>query len=259
MRRLFTIPFGKTPVNAGCCRSYGQHRKSVTGYVKGIIPDFINQQKQSRFQGVEKGKTEMDVILESCDASDALSLMECIDTIVKEFLIFDGSELQGNRGDLLLKTKSMLDFYNYMFGMSYLRIKYALKMQDRELSTLSPGERGTLLLLFYLILDNDDTPLIIDQPEDNLDNQTVFQLLAKCLLRARSRRQVIVVTHNPNLAVACDADQVIVAEKSATVDAPILSYFSGALENEQINSAVITVLEGTRPAFDKRDSKYFAD
>jgi hypothetical protein len=54
-------------------------------------------------------------------------------------------------------------------------------MGTKELSELSPGERGTLLLVFYLLVDKDDIPLMIDQPEENLDNQTVFDLLVPCI------------------------------------------------------------------------------
>jgi hypothetical protein len=63
------------------------------------------------------------------------------------------------------------------------------------------------------------------------------------------------VTHNPNLAVVCDAEQIIYAEISKENNFAV-SYFSGSIENSQINKKIIDVLEGTRPAFDKRDSKY---
>ena len=66
-----------------------------------------------------------------------------------------------------------------------------------------------MLLIFYLLVDNDDIPLIIDQPEENLDNQTVYKLLVPSIKEAKNRRQIIIVTHNPNLAVVCDAEQII--------------------------------------------------
>jgi len=75
---------------------------------------------------------------------------------------------------------------------------------------LTVGERGTLLLVFYLLVDQRDVPLVIDQPDDNLDNQTVFEILVPCIKEAKKRRQVIIVTHNPNLAGSkCPADQII--------------------------------------------------
>jgi ABC-type lipoprotein export system ATPase subunit len=74
----------------------------------------------------------------------------------------------------------------------------------KDLSLLSPGERGTLLLVFYLLIDKGDIPLVVDQPEGNLDNHTVAKVLVNCIKEARTRRQVFMVTHNPNLAVVCD-------------------------------------------------------
>lgn len=72
---------------------------------------------------------------------------------------------------------------------------------------LSPGERGMVLLVFYLALSKDNIPLITDQPEDNLDNQSVYKKLVPCINEAKNNLQVIIVTHNPNIAVACDAEQ----------------------------------------------------
>jgi predicted ATPase len=112
-----------------------------------------------------------------------------------------------------------------------------------------------MLLVFYLMVDKGDIPLIIDQPEENLDNQTVFELLVPCIKDAKRRRQIIIVTHNPNLAVVCDAEQVVIAKLDKRAGYR-LRYTSGAIENVVINQAIIDVLEGTRPAFDNRDAKY---
>jgi predicted ATPase len=129
-------------------------------------------------------------------------------------------------------------------------------MGDKELSELSPGERGTLLLIFYLLVDKNDIPLIIDQPEENLDNQTVYELLVPCMKEAKQRRQIVIVTHNPNLAVVCDAEQVICADLDKK-DNYKMNYISGAIESPAINKAVVDILEGTMLAFANRDSKYY--
>ena len=120
---------------------------------------------------------------------------------------------------------------------------------------LSPGERGTLLLVFYLLIDKGDMPLVIDQPEGNLDNQTVAKILVDCIREARKRRQVFIVTHNPNLAVVCDADQVVYANMDKA-NGNAITYTSGALESPQMSKHVTDVLEGTRWAFDVRGEKY---
>src|ERR1700730_14032346 len=120
-------------------------------------------------------------------------------------------------------------------------------MGDKELNQLSPGERGLLLLVFYLLVDKDDIPLVIDQPEENLDNQTIYKILVTCIKTAKQRRQVIMVTHNPNLAVVCDAEQII----CASCDKPnnLFSYVSGAIESPEIKAKDVEILEGTKPAF----------
>lgn len=155
------------------------------------------------------------------------------------------------------KNTSVLTLYNLIFSLDYLKPRYALRMGDKELSQLSPGERGILLLVFYLLVDKDNIPLVIDQPEENLDNQTVYELLVPCIKEAKERRQIFIVTHNPNLAVVCDADQVIRADLDKK-NRYTMEYLSGSIENPAINRAIVDVLEGTMPAFHNRDSKYLS-
>ncbi len=73
--------------------------------------------------------------------------------------------------------KPVQELYDYLFSFDYLGTKYDLKVDGKDLSELSPGERGGLLLIFYLMLDRQDIPLVIDQPEDNLDNKSVYEIL----------------------------------------------------------------------------------
>jgi wobble nucleotide-excising tRNase len=157
--------------------------------------------------------------------------------------------------DLMRKGKTILSLYDFIFSLDYLKPRYTLRMGDKELHQLSPGERGTLLLVFYLLIDKDDIPLVIDQPEENLDNQTVYELLVPSIKEAKQKRQIIIVTHNPNLAVVCDAEQIICASLDKQGNYK-MDYLSGAIENPEINKAVVDILEGTRPAFDNRESKY---
>ena len=89
----------------------------------------------------------------------------------------------------------------HLFSLIYLRPRYALKLGSKSLPELSPGERGVLLLIFYLLVDLDDAPLIIDQPEENLDSESIYKLLVPCIKLAKNRRQIIVVTHKLLLKV----------------------------------------------------------
>lgn len=142
----------------------------------------------------------------------------------------------------------------YLFGLDYLKPRYSLTYASQEIGQLSPGERGLLLLVFYLLVDKDDIPIIIDQPEENLDNQTIYKVLVKCIKRAKERRQVIMVTHNPNLAVVCDAEQIVYASCDKSLSR--FEYEAGAIESREIKDRVVQILEGTEPAFKNRQSKY---
>ena len=156
---------------------------------------------------------------------------------------------------VLKKGQSANSVYDLVFGLNFLEPRYSLMFQDAQIEQLSPGQRGALLLIFYLLVDIGKTPIILDQPEENLDNETVFRLLVPVLSEAKKQRQIIMVTHNPNLAVVCDAEQIIHARFDRAADSSI-SYESGAIENTTLNGMVVTVLEGTKPAFDNRSGKY---
>ena len=120
---------------------------------------------------------------------------------------------------------------------------------------LSPGTRGIVLLLLYLAVDQAETdPLIIDQPEENLDPKSVYSELVALFQSASARRQIIMVTHNANLVVNTDVDQVIVATCGPLEQGklPYLEYETGGLENPSIRRAVCEVLEGGADAFRQR-------
>jgi hypothetical protein len=89
----------------------------------------------------------------------------------------------------------------------------------------------------------------------NLDNQSVFTVLVPFIKEARKRRQVFLITHNPNIAVVTGAEQVIFCEMDKS-DGNHISYDSGSLESPVMNQHVLNVLEGTRPAFTSRDETY---
>lgn len=153
------------------------------------------------------------------------------------------------------QNKTGKEFCDFLFSFDFIETMYELRLGDKNLSQLSPGEKGLLLLVFYLHLDMENTPLIIDQAEDNLDNDSIFSVLAKCIRSAKKNRQVILVTHNPNLAVGADAEQIIYVrlEKHKNYK---FSYESGAIEEARTNANVVKVLEGSKPAFIQRRLKY---
>ncbi|MDO8944264.1 MAG: AAA family ATPase, partial [Desulfobacterales bacterium] len=217
----------------------------------------INRQSRGSFSGVDESNQLMRGLLKEVNFGDVDSTLKFLEAI-DDMLHFDRRESGAGRetriADQLRKGGEPQDILDYLYGMSYLAPRYSLTFDQQEISQLSPGERGLLLLVFYLLVDKDDIPIIIDQPEENLDNQTIFKVLVKCIKAAKQRRQVIMVTHNPNLAVVCDAEQIICATCDKATNT--FSYVSGGIESPVIKSKVVEILEGTEPAFKNRKRKY---
>jgi len=233
---------------------------SVAMVVDGL-PDkllgMIHHGKRGTFQGEFEGRERLGTLIERHDFTSPEGVAEFTEDLERH-LVSDVRQEANEPVDLAAQLKSgatVLDVYNYVFGLDYLRPRYELSWRGKPLNQLSPGERGTLLLIFYLLIDRDSRPLVIDQPEENLDNETVAELLVPAIKYAKARRQIIMVTHNPNLAVVCDADQIVHASIDKT-NGNRITYTAGAIEAPAINQMIIDVLEGTKPAFDLRDEKY---
>ncbi|NCA72025.1 MAG: ATP-binding protein [Sphingobacteriia bacterium] len=144
---------------------------------------------------------------------------------------------------------------HWLFGTDHITIQYEISYDGVDVRKLSPGTRGIVLLLLYLALDDsDDRPLIIDQPEENLDPKSVFDELVPLFIAAKAKRQVIMVTHNANLVINTDADQIVVAEAGSHPfgGLPQITYMAGGLENVAIRKAVCDILEGGEAAFRER-------
>jgi len=165
-------------------------------------------------------------------------------------------------GDYLKPSQTAADFFDWLYSTDHISLTYGLNYNDTVLENLSPGTKGIVLLILYLAMDNRDTrPLLIDQPEENLDNESIYSLLANYFRQAKVRRQIFLITHNPNLVVNTDADQIIVAHCSKDeAGKPSFKYTAGALENchpvTGIRSQVCSILEGGAAAFQKREKRY---
>ncbi|WP_413714891.1 TrlF family AAA-like ATPase [Sphingobium sp. B2D3C] len=143
----------------------------------------------------------------------------------------------------------------WLYGTAHIEIAYGVQYEGTDVERLSPGTRGIVLLLLYLAIDLDDSrPLLIDQPEENLDPKSIFEELVARFRSAKQRRQIIIVTHNANLIVNADADQVIVATcgPHRPGELPEICYTSGGLENPTIRAHVCDILEGGEHAFKER-------
>jgi energy-coupling factor transporter ATP-binding protein EcfA2 len=163
---------------------------------------------------------------------------------------------------ILINTNSMVKLADWLFSTDHIKISYEMTFNGIPLKLLSPGTKGILLMLLYLGVDkNDIRPLLIDQPEDNLDPESVYSVLVPYFVEAKKRRQIIMVTHNSNLVIATDSDQVIIAncKTEETGSLPIFTYSGGGLENQEIVTRICDILEGGKEAFIKRALRYHID
>ncbi len=224
----------------------------------------IKNEYQLNFQAILSYSTEVfanqiaDYFKQTHDLSSQNGVSLFIDEIVQK-LINSAQEMPVKIGPGIaagMKANKLdVDLYDYLYGLEFLNPRYTLMFQNTPIEFLSPGQRGALLLIFYLLVDTGHIPIILDQPEENLDNQTIVSLLVPVLTEAKKRRQIIMVTHNPNLAVVCDAEQVVYA-KYDKANGNKIEYISGSIEHPAINLHTVNVLEGTKVAFDNRKAKY---
>ena len=158
----------------------------------------------------------------------------------------------------------------------YFVLDFKITYKNDPLDKMSPGKKGLVLLRLLIDLSNEEWPILLDQPEDDLDNRSVYDELVSFVKNKKKQRQIVIVTHNPNLVVGADAEQVIVAnqegqQKGRDNKKFKFEYVSGALENSfELSEAkqeailfrkgqrqhVYEVLEGGKEAFQKREQKY---
>lgn len=183
--------------------------------------------------------------------------------------------------DIIFDNKKIVlkQNYNYLdllkiFTEDYYRLVYFVKQSGDDIKNMSPGKQALVLLKLFIKLSNADHPILIDQPEDNLDNRTISTELNEYLKKKKLKRQIIMITHNANLAVLTDSDQIIVANQSGQqtnrdnrryrfeyVTGPLEYSFtdeskSGILYKKGIREHVCDILEGGEAAFKLRENKY---
>jgi energy-coupling factor transporter ATP-binding protein EcfA2 len=168
------------------------------------------------------------ILVPAWTSGDAEKIAPAHETFIAEF---KKRELRPK--DYLRSDSTYQDLIEWLYEVDHIRLNYALKYNGADLEKLSPGTKGIVLLILYLGLDTVDTrPLIVDQPDENLDNESIYRLLTRYFKDAKTRRQIVLITHNPNLVINADSEQVIVANCERREDGlPHISYVYGSLEN----------------------------
>jgi ABC-type cobalamin/Fe3+-siderophores transport system ATPase subunit len=217
---------------------------------------YIDKNKKGSFYSQEGAEFQFKALSSEVNFDEEEDVISFLDSIMDALLKDKREKQNGEQRIISEQVKNIAELYSYLYSLDFLENNYQLKQGDKNLEQLSPGERGALLLVFYLLLDKNDIPLIIDQPEDNLDNHSVAKVLVPFIKMAKRKRQIIMVTHNPNLAVVADAEQVIYVELDKENEYEF-STVSGSIENREVNEKIVEVLEGAMPAFNTRKRKYY--
>ena len=156
---------------------------------------------------------------------------------------------------------------------NFFRIDYDIRYQGDNLKSMSEGKTAFVILRLLLDFSSNDYPILIDQPEDDLDNRAIYHELVKYIRTKKQTRQIILVTHNPNIVVGADAEEIIVANQDGVNNKNQsgikFKYRTDALEESYINhnpddvltqkgirEHVCEILEGGDVAFRIREEKY---
>lgn len=152
---------------------------------------------------------------------------------------------------------------------------WELRIGGDEMAKMSPGKANLAVLKLLIELSEANCPILIDQPEDNLDNRSIYNDLVQFIRKRKENRQLIIVTHNPNIVVGADSENIIVAnqrgqDENRNNESCRFEYINGALEHTLskqetskgvlfsmgIREHITDILEGGREAFKKREEKY---
>lgn len=185
-------------------------------------------------------------------------------------------QYKGNVESINNSISSVLnDYFAQLFLQKQLiNYDYIVTYQNDEFQDMSQGKKSFVILKLLLEFSDDKKPVLIDQPEDSLDNRAIYHELRNYLLGTKKNRQIIVVTHNPNVVVGSDTENIIVAHQQSNLEKnknnKKFQYINGSLEDthshdkscefilesQGIREHIFDVLEGGEEAFTKREQKY---
>lgn len=191
--------------------------------------------------------------------------------IIREFInhIMNGDiQLRAN------ETYSMV--ISSILVENWYKISYSATYDGDDFDGMSRGKQAFVILKLLLDFSQNKCPILIDQPEDSLDNRAIFTDLVKYLKKKKKERQIILVTHNANVVVGADSELVIIANQNGNntpnENGVKFQYLEGSLENTFVNADatsetpvlsrcgvrehVCDIVEGGKEAFVKREKKY---
>jgi energy-coupling factor transporter ATP-binding protein EcfA2 len=197
---------------------------------------------------IENGEAKSGLALDLAQAGEA-SKMVAVDAF-KQRLLEIGNTLGGRFRNYLQRQHEKPAFADSILAWypeDDLRIEYQRDSQWTSISQGSQGQRSAALLAFLLAFG--DEPMVLDQPEDDLDNHLIYDLIVQQIRENKLRRQLVIVTHNPNVVVNGDAEWVHVMEFGR---GQCFVQQSGSLQESAVRQEVCRVMEGGHEAFARR-------
>lgn len=214
-----------------------------------------------RYRDIEKNVSILDFV------SDSNFTFQDVDEDRRPITVRDTAFIYQRIKEKLVENKTNLDlcFGRFFEIIDDFSIEFNMNSKEsvnsngtmmRDVELLSLGQKVVAVLTFlfeYGKYTNDNTPLVIDQPEDNLDNQYIYKNLVQSLRQIKNNRQIIIVTHSSTIVTNADAEQVIVLESDN--DKGWIEK-SGYLSNKTIMRHIVNYLEGGEPSFNHKMNMY---
>lgn len=219
------------------------------------MDDFIFKLR-SILQKKQSFDDDIKSIVEKCYNGD---IVKEIDELAKRIISIKDTEesnsIYSARFNNLIKglNNEQISEICMLIPEDYIEIEYkpAGSKVFKSLKNASAGQRTSAILTF--ILSDGNTPLILDQPEDDLDNHLIYDLVVDRLKKCKENRQIIVVTHNANIPVNGDAELIIAMDSNSKY---VKIFKSGGIEEDELRDEICTVMEGGEMAFSMRANRY---
>lgn len=233
------------------------------------------QENFSLFHQVNKAALRSDHYFNSFFKDGILDYSKTIELFGRPLKVQEDKLFSTNEDVIPLKVRTSLEDVLSGIVKDGFEIDFTVTYKGDNLLHMSPGKKGTVLLILFLQISSSEFPILIDQPEDNLDNRTIYELLCKMIKEKKKERQILIVSHNANLVVATDTENIIVANQKGQSDENSggtyrFEYVNGSLEHSKIKDGnepsillgqgirehVCDILEGGDNAFKQREKKY---
>ncbi|GAA5550370.1 TrlF family AAA-like ATPase [Anaerostipes caccae] len=172
--------------------------------------------------------------------------------LIEDWVLFDGKKLRGiiSQSEYVKLVSRLQEQYSELLKKQ-VQNKVEIYYHDKLLRKHSIGQRASALILFILTQNNNDI-IFIDQPEDDLDNKVIYDEVITAIIKMKPNIQFVFATHNANIPVLGDAERVLVVEFQDTK----IDVSQGNIDLDDTHKQIVDIMEGGKEAFDKRQLIY---